>query len=330
MSQYVLGVDGDGTKTNAVILDEHAHLCGFGRGGPSNLDDLSLDVIQANISNAIHQACQMAGLASACFDSAFFGMAGVVSPRDRHAIQKIAEAMHLAPAEQIGIDHDCRIALAGGLRGRPGIVLIAGTGSSCFGMNAERESWRAGGWAHLLADEGSGYWLGLHAMKIAVASFDGRAKPSVLMELVKRHLGLTEMNEIMHRLYVVGLSRAEMAALAPLVLDAAAAGDEASINLVQRGTQELADCILAVAQHLSLASGNSEIVLVGGLFQSSEIFLQPMHQANLQRLPGCRIQQPEFPPVLGACILGLQALSLSMDDEQAHSLHKQVENLGIR
>jgi N-acetylglucosamine kinase-like BadF-type ATPase len=329
MSLYVLGVDGGGTKTNAAILDEHSHLCGFGRGGPSNLDDLSLDVIQANISNAIHQACQMAGLASACFDSAFFGMAGVVSPRDRHAIQKIAEAMHLAPPEHIGIDHDCRIALAGGLRGRPGIVLIAGTGSSCFGMNAERESWRAGGWAHLLADEGSGYWLGLHAMKIAVASYDGRAKPSVLMELVKRHLGLTDMNEIMHRLYVVGLSRAEMAALAPIVLDAAAAGDAAAINLIQRGTQELADYVLAVAQHLSLASGNPEIVLVGGLFHSGEIFLQPTHQAILQRLPGCRIQQPEFPPVVGACILGLQALSLSMDDEQAHSLHKQVEKLGI-
>ena len=330
MSQYVLGVDGGGTKTNAVILDEHAHLCGFGRGGPSNLDDLSLDVIQANISNAIHQACQMAGLASACFDSAFFGMAGVVSARDRHAIQKIAEAMHLAPPEHIGIDHDCRIALAGGLRGRSGIVLIAGTGSSCFGMNAERESWRAGGWAHLLADEGSGYWLGLHAMKIAVASYDGRAKPSVLMELVKRHLGLTDMNEIMHRLYVVGLSRAEMAALAPIVLDAAAAGDEAAINLIQRGTQELADYVLAVAQHLSLASGNPEIVLVGGLFHSGEIFLQPTHQAILQRLPGCRIQQPEFPPVVGACILGLQVLSLSMDDEQAHFLYKQVEKLGIR
>ena len=57
MNQYVLGVDGGGTKTNAVILDEHARLCGFGRGGSSCLDDLSLDVIQANISNAIHQAC---------------------------------------------------------------------------------------------------------------------------------------------------------------------------------------------------------------------------------------------------------------------------------
>ena len=110
MSQYVLGVDGGGTKTNAVILDEHARLCGFGRGGSSNLDDLGLDVIRANISNAIHQACQMAGLASVSFASAFFGMAGVVSPRDRYAIQKIAEDMHLAPAEQIGIDHDCLFA----------------------------------------------------------------------------------------------------------------------------------------------------------------------------------------------------------------------------
>ena len=167
-------------------------------------------------------------------------------------------------------------------------------------------------------------------MRIAVASFDGRAEPSVLMELVKRYSGLTDINEIMYRLYVVGLSRAEMAGVGTICAHAAAAGDVASINLVQRGTQELADYILAVAQHLSLASGNPEIVLVGGRFQSGEIFLQPMHQAILQRLPGCRIQQPEFPPVLGACILGLQVLSFSMDDEQAHSLHKELEKLGIR
>src|SRR6185436_17233044 len=139
--------------------------------------------------------------------------------------QKIAEDMHLAPAEQIGIDHDCRIALAGGLSGRPGIVLIAGTGSSCFGMNAAGEAWRSGGWGHLLADEGSGYWLGVKGLEAAVRAYDGRGAPTALLDQLQRHLGLPDMNDIMHRLYVTGMSRAELAALAPIVIAAAADGD---------------------------------------------------------------------------------------------------------
>src|SRR5258706_16249639 len=100
MSQYVLGVDGGGTKTNAVILDEHAYLCGFGRGGPSNLDDLSLDVIQANISNAIHQACQMAGVAFAFFQLAFFWIGGVVFPPCPHPLPKKTERKQPRPSGQ--------------------------------------------------------------------------------------------------------------------------------------------------------------------------------------------------------------------------------------
>lgn len=328
MSHYVVGIDGGGTKTSAAIVDSMGRLCGIGHGGPSNLDDVSPIVIQASITQAIQQACQRRGLTLAHFDAAFLGMAGVVSPSDRQAIRNIAEALQLAPPERIGIDHDCRIALAGGLSGRPGIVLIVGTGSSCFGMNTAGESWRAGGWGHLISDEGSGYWLGLHAMKIAVAAFDGRAAPTPLMERMQRQLGLVDMNDIMHRLYVIGLSRAEIAALAPLTLEAAAAGDQAAMALIQRGTQDLADCVLAVAQRLGLAD-KPEVALVGGLFQAGEIFVQPLREAMLNRLPGCRSGRPELPPALGACVLALQALNVSVDERLACALRQDVEELGM-
>jgi N-acetylglucosamine kinase-like BadF-type ATPase len=105
-------------------------------------------------------------------DGVFFGMAGVVSTADQAIVHDIARSLGLGGAVQV--DHDIRIALAGGLSGRPGIALIAGTGSSCFGINAAGERWQAGGWGHLISDEGSSYWFGWNAIRLAAGACDGR------------------------------------------------------------------------------------------------------------------------------------------------------------
>lgn len=327
MIRYVLGVDGGGTSTRAAIVDEGGQLHGTGSSGPSNYDDVGIATAQANIGQAVDAARRMAGLASIPFDAAFLGMAGVVSPQDRDVIRSIAQDLALAPPERVGVDHDCRVALAGGLTGRPGIVLIAGTGSSCFGMNAAGESWRSGGWGYLISDEGSSYWLGVQAMTAAVRAFDGRLKSTLLMDRVLQQLNLAHMDDIMRHIYVNGMSRAEIAALSPLVIDAAQEGDPVSLTLIQRGTQDLADCVLAVAERLGLADGPCELVLVGGLFQAGDIFVQPLREAVLERLPECRITFPELPPVLGACLLALQMLNIAVDDTVVQALHRGSEEL---
>jgi N-acetylglucosamine kinase-like BadF-type ATPase len=320
MARYVLGVDGGGTKTHVAIVDDAGRLCGLGQAGPSNYDDVGVEVAQANIGLAVQAARQMAGLDNRPFEAAFLGMAGVVSPQDRAAIRKIAHDLALAAPERIGIDHDCRIALAGGLSGRPGIVQIAGTGSSCYGRNRAGEDWRAGGWGHLISDEGSSYWFGMQAMRMAVGAFDGRVESTPLLDLVQQRLTLAHMNDIMHRLYVTGMSRAEIAALAPLVIEAARGGDQVSLRLIRQGTQELADCILAVARRLGMAAGPCELALVGGLFRAGDIFVLPLREAVGERLPQCQISLAELPPVLGACLLALQELGRDLDPAIIHQL----------
>lgn len=304
----VLGVDGGGTKTSVAILDEEGRLLAEGTSGPSNYDDVGEDVARENIKRAVDAARASADLPAGPFDAVFLGMAGVVSAHDRQVIHNIAEALELASTDAIGVDHDCRIALAGGLSGRPGIVQIAGTGSSTFGMNAAGEGWRSGGWGHLLADEGSGCWLGIQAMIAAVRSYDGRLPHTPLQERVLAALGLEEMNEIMHKLYVEELPRSEMARLAPLVTETAQEGDPHALSLIKRGCEEMADCVLAVARHLHMDEGATELALVGGIFQAGEIVLQPMRTAVHARLPHCQVLHAEQPPVLGAGILALRSL----------------------
>jgi N-acetylglucosamine kinase-like BadF-type ATPase len=306
MTRYVLGVDGGGTKTHAAIMDEAGKVCELGQSGPSNYNDVGVDQTRANIAAAVSAARRQSGLDGRPFAAAFLGMASVVSPTDRAIIHGIATDLALAAPSNIGVDHDCRVALADGLSGRPGIVLIAGTGSSCYGRNAMGDDWRASGWGYIISDEGSGNWLGVRAMESAVRAYDGRGAPTVLEEAVMRALGIDDMNDILHRLYVVGLSRAEMAALAPLVIDAARTGDDVALGIIKRGADELADCVLAVARRLGMAEDSLEVALVGGLFQAGAIVRTPLNEALDRRLPQYRALPAEQPPVVGACLLALQ------------------------
>jgi N-acetylglucosamine kinase-like BadF-type ATPase len=308
MSGYVLGIDGGGTKTHAVIMDSAGRLRGSGYGGASNYDHAGIAGARHAIATAVAQARLAAGIDDAPPAAAFLGMAGVVSDDDRATIRAIATDLALAPAERTGIDHDCRIALAGGLSGRPGIVQIAGTGSACFGMNAAGEAWRAGGWGHLLADEGSSYWLGLAALQALVRAHDGRAAPGELTTQVRAHLGLADMNDIMRRVYVGDMGPGAIAALAPLVVAAAQRGEPLAVHLLERAADELVDCIAAVARRLGLDRGPCELALVGGLFAAGTALTAPLARRLAGVLPECRMLAAELPPAVGACLLALQSL----------------------
>ncbi len=133
----VIGVDGGGTRTRAALVTESGQILGLGTAGPSNYDDVGVAVAQSNIGLAVQRAWQQAGLSSRQGDAAFLGMAGVVSSADRATIYRMAAELALAPTPRIHVDHDIRIALAGGLAGQPGIALIVGTGSSCYGRRAD-------------------------------------------------------------------------------------------------------------------------------------------------------------------------------------------------
>lgn len=327
-SQYVLGIDGGGTKTFAAIADMEGNILGSGLGGSANFDDVGIETAQNNISSAVRAACQNAELPLEMFASVFLGMAGVVSDKDRATIRGMALNLELAQPAAIDIDHDCRIALAGGLSGRPGIVLITGTGSSCYGRTADGKEWRAGGWGYLIADEGSSYWLGLQAMRTAVMAYDGRLERSLLLDSVMSYFGLTDANDIMHHIYVPGLKRSEIAALAPLVMQAALEGDPAARSLIEQGTRDLADCVLAVARQLGFSGQNSdrvtEIALIGGLLKAGEIFTSALERSISTLIPTARILPAELPPVSGACLLALQRTGLSINPRLLQSMQKSV------
>ena len=299
-----LGIDGGGTRTRAVLVDENGRFQGCGLAGPSNYDDIGIAAAQNNIKTAVTAAFHRTNTPVQTCAAVFLGLAGIVSDDDRAIIRTIASNLTLAPSEFVGVDHDIRIALAGGLSGRPGIALIAGTGSACYGRNAAGRSWRAGGWGQLIGDEGSSYWLGVQAMRAAVFAFDGRGPQTELESVILNHLHLPDLNDIMHHLYNVGMSRSEIASLAPLVVSTAEAGDEVANALLDQAAHDLAVSVTAVAAKLNLQE-QSELVLIGGLLTNTTAVRHRLQKELSKRLPSCHLTQSELPPVLGACLLAL-------------------------
>lgn len=311
---FVVGIDGGGTKTAAMIMDSSGRVCGSGEGGPSTFGVVPAQITRASIQAAVAAARQMAGLPPEPFAAAFLGLGNVVSEKDRAAVRAIAITLDLAAPAHIGVDHDCRVALAGGLAGRPGIVQIAGTGTSTFGMNAAGETWRAGGWGPLIDDEGSSYWLGIQAMRAAALAQDGRGPATHLTVLVAERLQLGEINDLMNRLYAAEMSRTEIAALAPLVYQAAEQTDAVALRLIQQGCAAMADCVLTVARKLGMQGAASELAITGGMTKAREGLFIPLEQAVRARLPHCKVVHAEQPPVYGAALLALQQIAANAAD----------------
>lgn len=305
--KLVLGIDGGGTQTRAALVQADGRVLGVGVAGPSNYGDIGVEATRENISRAIQAAWGDQPARPA--DAAFFGLGNIVSEADRQTIRDIASTLRVA--ERIEVDHDIRIALAGGLAGEPGIALIMGTGSACYGRSADGCEWRAGGWGPLLDDAGSGYYLGLQAMIAAVRAADGRGAPTKLTEALMRKLSLADMHQIMRRVYHDGLSRTEIAAMSSLVIDAARAGDDIAQAIIERGVHELAWMIATVARKLNF-SKTTPVCATGGLTQAGEVILKPLRKATPHP-----VSEPILPPVLGAALLVMDTKPIEALVEQA-------------
>jgi len=163
------------------------------------------------------------------------------------------------------------------------------------------------------------------AMAAAVMAFDGRLGATLLQQSVLERLGVSHVDEILHRIYVQPFTRAEVASLAPLVIDAAQAGDKQAQTLILQAVKDLADCVKAVADRLQMAS--PEICTVGGLLNAGAVFTEPLWAAVHRRLPNARVTLPEMPPVMGAALLALSQSNVPLSPQVIANMQAEASRL---
>lgn len=191
---YLLGIDGGGTKTEAVVLDAENNEVARATRGPSNYHTVGQAAAEASLQEVIRQVLSAAGLETADVAALGLGMAGVARPGDREIVQ--AMLARIARFPRLVITHDAECALVGGLGQRYGMVVVAGTGAMAYGVNARGESRRADGWGFLMGDRGSAYWIGRRALRAVTSAADGRGPATDLEGAVLAHLGRSSVSEL--------------------------------------------------------------------------------------------------------------------------------------
>ncbi|MFE7629254.1 N-acetylglucosamine kinase [Kocuria sp. NPDC057446] len=283
----LIGLDIGGTTTHG-LRSEDGRPAREAVGGSANVQNVSPEEASRALAGVLGD------LGAAAADVVVAGAGGVDTPADAEALRALI-APHTGDA-RIVVVHDTRLVLAAG-GCRTGIAVIAGTGSAAWGTAPDGREARAGGWGHLLGDEGSGYWLGRELVRRALARLDDGARPDALDRAVLAHCGLAEPGTLIERFHG-GTDRAFWAGLSRVAFETAAHDDDA-LRLVDRAAGALADLAATVARRLDLTG---PVVVGGGLARHQPLLRDRLREAAAARGLG-ELRVLERDPVHGALAL---------------------------
>ena len=293
---FVVGIDGGGTKTRVTVCASDATLLHRETLGAFNLSAIGEDGFRRRVGEILTLCGDMRACGALCV-----GGAGASGAAMGEILRAELAAHGFAGKLLLCGDHE--IALAGAMQ-TPGCVLIAGTGSICYGKNAAGEHFRCGGGGHIIDDPGSGYALGRDALAAALQTEDGRLSENALHGAVMDTVGGSGIQGIFDFVYFSRRGKGDIAALAPLVLRCAAQGDAVSLDILRRGAAELARLVSAVMGKLGLENG-SPCALAGGLLAEDNVYRRAVCAALA---PFCRPAAPEHDALFGAVQLALAAI----------------------
>ena len=303
---YVLGIDGGGSKTVCVLMSDRREILGRGEAGSSNYQSVGIEAAKYSIESAINKAITTTDKIK--IDAICLGLAGVGRSKDieivENIIKNIPVVSNIKPQNTI-ISHDALIALVGGIGNDVGIVVAAGTGSIVFGRNHRGETKRVGGWGYILGDEGGGYKIAVAGMQAALKAYDGRGISTSLVEDFQNHFGLNNVEELIEIIYRSGLSVKEIAALAPIVDNAAVLGDRVANKIFDDAVEELVKATVTVINEIFVKGDFLEVVTTGSVWKSKcKMWERFVSCINTE----INVIFPRFEAVYGAGLLGLRSL----------------------
>jgi N-acetylmuramic acid 6-phosphate etherase len=290
----VLGIDGGGTQTIALLGGIEGKIAGRGQAGPSNMKAVGSAAAFAEIDQAIERAFANAGLSRGLVGAACLGLAGAGRPDDQAAVRVWAERARVAE-EVVDVVGDIELPIAL-LPERWGVAVVAGTGSCVWVRSQDGRTARAGGWGPLLGDEGSGYSLAIQSLRAVCQSFDRGQKASALAERLLSAMQLTHASQLISAVQGGAWDRTRLAGLAEVVIRAADDGDAIAEDLVAAQLSELADSVAAAISPLGLSAHALPLALAGSLLVKAttyrDRFLAQLEAMGIRGGPVVLVQEP--------------------------------------
>ncbi len=309
--QYIIGMDGGGTKTHAVITDMNGKILAEHFAGQSNFQIIGVEKAAETIFSLVEMCCESVNCEIKNIASVACGLTGAGRIGDQ---QRMAEGLNKfavskkSKLKNIVIESDARIALEGAFKGDAGIILIAGTGSIAFGKDSKGIIHRVGGWGRMLGDEGSGYFLGRLGLTAVTRHIDRRGEKTKLTAMIAKEFGLNDQTAIINAVYK---NNFDIASIAPLVLKAAEKKDSICVTIIETAVIELAEHIrvagLKIIPHTSKkVKTKIHVSLIGGLIANDTLISRLLKQYLAYNHPNIEIIPPMASPAYGAVVMGMK------------------------
>ena len=311
---YFLGVDGGGTKTQILIADEKANILGMSTVGPTYMHSLTEDEIYGALDDGIFKALVDSGLKRPKITKSCFGIAGLDSPYDFEVLSKSVKRINSIKLDSSPILlNDSVCALRRGTDKAFGMVIVAGTGSNCYGKNRKGDEAFVGGLGHVLSDEGGSYYIGQRVLHAAARSYDGRGPKTKLEDLVYETFGVANMRELILKVHEKTFGKSQIGGLSFVCEKASADGDSLAHEILVDAAKELVLMVVTVADKISLRYDAFDLVCVGGTFKKENGPARTYFDKKIKEdIPRAKIIYPSTEPAIGAVLIAIDRYKSSL------------------
>lgn len=307
--RYVIGIDGGGTKTEALLLADNALERGGIAAESTNPHAVTFERATRNMETLLDRVFAQPEVRDMTCSAVCLGLAGVDTEEERTRFRQFIEDYRARRGLvfETYMNNDAQIALMATLGDDRGIIVISGTGSIAYGLTGDRRKFRVGGWGHLLGDEGSGYDIGIRTLRAAMRSHDGIEPPTMLGDMIAQAYGFAAVTELRGYIYQPHLKKHDIARFAELCIRADERGDAAASGILQTAARDLAESAAALV-HKDDWFASCDLVTTGSIFIYSKRFAEAFGEELRRRAPGVRIRPATREPAYGAALLAWRQL----------------------
>jgi len=310
---YILGVDGGGTKTMIAVADLNGEIIIEKSIGSINFKSIGVDGAAKNFVQGIKSVIKEleSDGSTPYFKSSYFGLAGLNTSYDKVVCVKIVlnESINsYLNLQKAVLCNDTVIGLAAGSMNKNKVIIICGTGSNCYGINEEEDEAKANGWDYILGDEGSGISMGIKTLRAIMQAYDGRGDETLLTKKVYEFLNINSVDELNKWTYDDIFSKDRFASLSLPLCETAEMGDKVAIKILKEEAEEVIRNVTAVVKRLHLEDREFDLVFVGNNFKCIKYFQKIILKKLKDSFPKVNFIPLTSKPVIGAIRLALKNL----------------------
>ncbi|HVY70728.1 MAG TPA: BadF/BadG/BcrA/BcrD ATPase family protein [Verrucomicrobiae bacterium] len=317
----IIGIDGGGTYSFGVAANFSGEVLARSRSGSLNFFGSGLAQSRRNL-NELVKSLQVQLPLGTQLRRVVIGSAALSIEATPEQKQQLCR--NIVPLDQTRLVSDCITAYSGICLGKPGVLVVAGTGSIVLAKSEEGDFCQVGGWGHLLGDEGGAYWIAIEAIKSAIAAAEGFGPQTALIAEICRLLEVKELSEIIPILYQPGFSKEKFAALAQQLATGGCGDDPVFQDICRRAGHALATQALAAADGCGLESSPLPVFINGSVLKNNALVRESMLATLSSHRPAV-LETPRLLPLLGAATLALTDAGVNLSEEVIEKLRVSHE-----